>query len=93
MNTTQYFTAKTVPTKEPSTLTVYSFFPSWRMPHCLVAQVNDTAVLSMQGVRCLPFSPEQIRGQIGEQLSTSASILQDLWEELLIQIGIYLYDA
>lgn len=47
----------------------------------------------MQGVKCLPFSPEQIREQIGEQLSTSASILQDLWEELLIQIGIYLYDA
>lgn len=31
--------------------------------------------------------------QIGEQLPTSASILQDLWEELLIRIVIYLDDV
>lgn len=50
MNTTQQFSAETVPTKEPSTFSVSSFLPDWTIPHGSVAQVNDAAVLSMEGV-------------------------------------------
>jgi len=84
---------QTAPTKGPSTFSASSFLSGWKTHHGSVAWHSDAAVLSTQGVRCLPFSLEYTWQQVGRQLSTSASILQDLWEELLIQIGICVYDA